>query len=122
MKPTLTQAWSVILRLVWGGYKRGYLERKDRVEGVQKEMSASKKVEGKNQPSDRRLTKGGIWQRLLPPNEKVRVLKVGVPGKGAFKGDQVVRLMPLEGGKPVNYREEDFLTLFQPILSAVRGD
>lgn len=73
-------------------------------------------------PPDRRLTEGGIWRRKLPPYDRVRVLGTGLSGKRDFKGEVTVRIKPVGGGQTVNYIEEDFLLLFEPIISAVMED
>lgn len=122
MKPSFLRSLAVTWTLIRKRYVRRAKERKERVRGVPKNVSDSKKVEGENQVADRRLSERGIWQRLLPPGDRVRILKIGVQGKGTFKGSRIVRLKPVEGGKTVNYREDDFLVLFEPVLSAVRED
>jgi hypothetical protein len=100
--------------------QRGSEQEEGRETGVPKERSTGKKSIDKYEPPDRRLTEGGWWRRKLPPFDRARVLKVGVAGKTEFKGEMVVRLK-MQSGETLNYLEDDFLLLFEPIISAVEG-
>jgi hypothetical protein len=114
--------WFTLLAFVWQRHVRRFKERREGSGGVLKETLKNKKVEGESKPVDRRLSTGGIWTQTFPPHGKIRIVQFGAMGTGVFKGLRVVRCKPFEGGSAVNYKEEDFLALFQPFLAAVRED
>ena len=85
-------------------------------------MLSDKKAGGSHRAPDRRLSENGVWRRKLSPFDVVKIVRTGVHGKGSFKGEIVVRVKLTGPGFMVNWKEEDFLLLFEPIISAVMED